>query len=731
MNVGAFVCSCADTCAIDLEGVREGVDDVDLVASSNLLCEDGLPAMDQLIEEYDLDQLIVTTPEPRCQSKFEDLASEKGLHPEATVFVDQREGAGWVHEESAATAKTSRLINATYTGLKQEASSRSVSQEAGAAVAVVGDSEVAAALADSAAVTLIANGKEYAGSDADLENVTVERGRVESVEGNYGEFEVALEAGVTEECVSCMKCVKQGPDEAVTSYPVDIEPGTEGGPWAENCPTDAIVLEGSHRTLAFDQVIYPGAPAPARGGQLGFYTNTGAGTIAAVESLLDGVKKPKFLDFDMEVCAAGDSSQEGCTACVEACPHEAVDRPRIDEVEFDEISCQNCGACTSSCPTGAVTLREPSNERLAREVESLLEEPDTGGFFSRSTPAIDPQVIAFVCSEHAARSLREYGRQAAGSGEQQYHPILPVRVNCTDTVGEAHLMHALAAGADSAAIVGCGDRCLHSGPDPKSELVDRLDTATMDLGLGNRISFFAPGNGSDEFAEELDEFVAGLEESPVPVGYTATGESTADRDGPPFSSQEWTLESVRAILDHTEPEREVIRGLEDFGRMEVSDDACTLTPTCSSLCPTDAIRREEGNLDFNHERCVNCGLCEEGCPETAITMHQGLDLSLLPENRDVTREVATGASEDGESESDERAWTTVLEGEMRECARCGDAFASERTAEKIEGEVGDLVSGVAPEADHSVFAYCGDCRAAILFESSGGEASGSEGAGGR
>jgi heterodisulfide reductase subunit A-like polyferredoxin len=128
MNVGAFVCSCADTCAIDLEGVREDVDDVDLVASSRLLCEEGLPAMDGLIDEYDLDQLIVTTPEPRCQAKFEDLAAEKGLHPEATAFVDQRERAGWVHDEAAATEKTGRLINATHTGLEHEASSRSVSR---------------------------------------------------------------------------------------------------------------------------------------------------------------------------------------------------------------------------------------------------------------------------------------------------------------------------------------------------------------------------------------------------------------------------------------------------------------------------------------------------------------------------------------------------------------------------------------------------------------------------
>jgi formate hydrogenlyase subunit 6/NADH:ubiquinone oxidoreductase subunit I len=135
--------------------------------------------------------------------------------------------------------------------------------------------------------------------------------------------------------------------------------------------------------------------------------------------------------------------------------------------------------------------------------------------------------------------------------------------------------------------------------------------------------------------------------------------------------------------------------------MEVSD-ACNLTPTCSTLCPTDAIERtEDGNLLFSHEDCVNCGLCEEGCPETAITMHDGLDLSLLPENRDGER------------------WQTVYEGEMLECARCGKPFTSVGSAESIKDQVGDLVEGVAPHMEGSVFDYCGDCRAVILFEEGG------------
>ncbi|QDX41399.1 hydrogenase iron-sulfur subunit [Salarchaeum sp. JOR-1] len=702
MNTGAFVCSCADTCDIDLEEVRDGVRDVDVVASSSLLCEDGLDGVSYVIDEHDLDQLIVTTPDDGCQAKLRDVADAHDLHPDAVEFVDHRESAGWVHERADATDKTARLINRASTGLEHEAPSRSVSRQAGERVAVVGDAEAAATLADSADVTLIAHGHDYADRDVDLDGVTVERGHVMDVHGEFGGFDLTVEARVTDDCVSCMKCVRRGPDDQVTAAPVDIAPGAEDGDWTE-CPTDAIDLDGTARTLSFDQVVHPGADADTRAGRVGFYTGpVDPATVAAVEDLLGGVEKPQFLDLEMDVCAAGDHGQVGCNACVDACPHGAVSRERVDSVEFDPVACENCGACTSSCPTGATRLREPSNERIAREVEAVTtsENDDGGWLFDRGNDGIETEVVAFVCSERAERAVRSIGKHAARENDLTYPPILPVRVNCTDTIGEGHVMHALAAGADGVAIVGCGDGCLHSGPDPKAALVDRLNTATTDLGLGERTAFFAPDPDDPHgFAADITAFFDGLEETAIPTGeHEATGVVDAEKPNPEFNSHDWTLESVREIVDHVDPERDVIRGLADFGVMSVSDD-CTFTPTCSTLCPTDAIERDgEAGLRFNHERCVNCGLCEDGCVEDAITMKNGLDLTRLPENRD------------GE------AWETVADGEMQECRRCGKPFTSQASAEKIEGEVGDVVAGIAPDAEGSIFEYCGDCRAKLVYD---------------
>lgn len=709
MNTGAFLCSCADTCDIDLQEARERVDDVEVAASSSLLCGDKIAAFEQVIDEYELDEMIVTCPEANAQGKLEAVAEESGLHPDDIEFVDQREGAGWVHEEAAATEKTARLVNARRAGKQQQPMPRSTIHQAGHEVAVIGDASAAEAVAESADVTLIADGEEFADVNADLDEVSLERGRVVDIDGSYGEFEITVRAQVTEDCISCMKCVHEGPDGMVTRRPVDIDPDAPDGEWVDVCPTDAIEMDGVERTFECDQVVYPDGDDGTVGGQRGFHTGPLDGaTMDSLQRLLGGFEGMDFLDLEMDVCAAGTSGEKGCNECVDACPHGAVERAAIDEVEFNLDSCVNCGACTSACPTGATQLREPSNERIAREVEALLDSDDEEGFVSGllggSNAGIESPVLAFVCSERARHALQEYGRlAAAGKVDVEYPPILPVEVNCTDTVGEAHVLHALAAGADGVAVVGCGGSCLHSGPDPKAELVTRLNRATGDLGLGDRVEFFAPDPQEPEaFIQELSQFaVTRLEPSPVPAGeHEATGTiDDPERENPPFDSHAWTLESVRAILEHVEPERETIRGLKDFGIVDVAD-GCTLTPTCSNYCPTDALRRTKMGLEFNHERCINCGLCEDVCVEDVLTVEQGLDLSLLPENR-------TG---------DEPEWSQLYEGSMLACVGCGTQFTSEATAEAIEDRIGDVVENIAPEAEGSILQYCPECRAAILHD---------------
>ncbi len=697
-DVGAFVCSCADSCDIDLERAREKIDDVAFAASSDLLCgDDTVDDVVEMARERELTDVVATCPAEAGRRRLQRVEEEADVE---LSYVDQREGAGWVHGTEAATEKASRLVNARRQTLAREPED---TVDAGDTVAVVGDVEAAINLPEDAEVHLIAEEQELSDVDVDLDDVYLVQGTVVDVEGRLGMYRVTVESRVTEDCVDCMKCVEVADDEEATSEPVDLTTEEVAEETEELCPTDAIEPTGARRTLEASQVIYPDGVDDSVAGKAGLHVD-GEGSDGRAADVMDLLgERPRYLELEMDVCAAGDSGETGCTRCYDSCPHDAVSKPESDRVEFHEAACRNCGACTSLCPTGAVELTERSNEDVAREVEALVEEEDSDGLL-QGDEALENQVVAFVCSERAAEALRRYGRRSSvGDADVGYPPLLPVSVSCADTVGEAHVLHALASGADGVVVLGCGSSCRHSGGDPKQELVDRLNTACSDLGLGERVEFLtADVDDTEGFVEEAWRFYEDLERSPIPYGgHTSTGSYKVGDEALPMHSEAvpgyanhgWLVESVYRVLEHVEPERRRIRGLDGFAVVDV-DDSCALTPTCTNLCPVGALDRTEDSLEFDHRSCVNCGLCENGCPESAITLEPVLDIDLL--------------AEEGES-----GWTTVYEDELWECRRCGEGFTSLSTVEKMKEEIPDAdVDGV----EGHIAEYCGDCKAELSFQ---------------
>jgi len=139
-DIGAFVCSCADTCEVDLERARERVEDVAFAASSDLLCGDEtVEDVAGLVEERELDELIATCPAQVGQERLEKVEKETDVN---LRFVDQREGAGWVHSEDEATEKTARLVNAARARIDGNGSKEKTA--VGNEVGVVADAELAA-----------------------------------------------------------------------------------------------------------------------------------------------------------------------------------------------------------------------------------------------------------------------------------------------------------------------------------------------------------------------------------------------------------------------------------------------------------------------------------------------------------------------------------------------------------------------------------------------------------
>jgi ferredoxin len=54
-------------------------------------------------------------------------------------------------------------------------------------------------------------------------------------------------------------------------------------------------------------------------------------------------------------------------------------------------------------------------------------------------------------------------------------------------------------------------------------------------------------------------------------------------------------------------------------QFKVTIEKCTGCGTCTDVCPTEAIRIENGKAEITVE-CTDCGACTRVCPEGAIRM---------------------------------------------------------------------------------------------------------------
>jgi ferredoxin len=160
-----------------------------------------------------------------------------------------------------------------------------------------------------------------------------------------------------------------------------------------------------------------------------------------------------------------------------------------------------------------------------------------------------------------------------------------------------------------------------------------------------------------------------------------------------------TLELVLAHLAQHAPTPQDSIPLErgaPFGAITVDKDACTLCKACIGACPAGALIDTEDapRLRFIERNCVQCGLCEKTCPESAI--------SLVP------RLLLGGAAKQA---------ITINEAEPFHCVRCGVAFGTRQLVEKMSLRLSahSMWSGDALRR----LQMCADCRVIDTMETKG------------
>ncbi len=311
--------------------------------------------------------------------------------------------------------------------------------------------------------------------------------------------------------------------------------------------------------------------------------------VATLPTLVGHFKKPRYFDYAAELCAHSAQGLAGCTRCLEVCSASAISSAR-DRVEVDPYLCQGCATCTLACPTGALTFKPVlRGELLARITETIAAAADDG--------LAHPVLV--VCAA------------TAGQGDQI--GALPTEARMLDvpalpTFGEELWFAALAQGA--AGVVLVADQ---SATQQARELVaDRVASAQDILAaVGARreqIAVVAPQRLADAITE-LAWAATVVRRSFIPDARSA--------------KRALLLAAIDAVGDARESEPRPLAPDSSFGEVNVDRTKCTVCHACVNLCPTGAFvatTQPRPTLSFIEADCVQCGLCEAGCPEKAIAL---------------------------------------------------------------------------------------------------------------
>ncbi|MCP1318449.1 4Fe-4S dicluster domain-containing protein [Halomonas sp. 707B3] len=384
-----------------------------------------------------------------------------------------------------------------------------------------------------------------------------------------------------------------------------------------------------------------------------------ADVLESVTELVGEFDKPRYFQVNTDLCAHSSSGNVGCTRCLDVCPADAISsiQGRIESrIEIDPFLCQGVGSCTSACPTGAIEFRLPETRRQQETLANWLTAyREAGG---------EVPVLRFITHD----SLE--AERAAGITTPGH--IIDAPLEELGAAGHDQWLTALASGASEVRIQ------LHDGMPPRlSAFLEHQITQAHSL---------LDALGHDAARIKLLPVDAEGERDALP-SLTPLTESPLSFNEPNKRARLNVVLARLAELGAPSGERHTMPQGAAYGGINVDSAACTLCHACVSNCPTPALK-SGGNtpaLSFLEADCVQCGLCEQACPEDAITLEPGFLAAPARETRHICHEEAAF-----------------------ECISCGKPFATASTVATIKAKL----------ANHPYFAgdamtrleMCEDCR---------------------
>ncbi len=673
------ICNCNRTMALDAKALAGALKLKQPVQIHTELCRKEVGSFQEALKDEAC--VVACTQEAPL---FSELA-EGAKSATQLKFINIREHAGWSKEGAQTTPKIAALL--ALADLPEPESVPVVSYQSGGQLLIVGPAAPAIAWADKLAEQLEVSVLMLGGAGGELpdeRHYPVFSGKVSSIKGHLGAFEVAweqLNPIDLEVCTRCNACIRACPEDAIDfSYQIDLDKCKAHRECVKACGAiHAIDFERADRGRSerFDMVLDLSAQALIRTAQLPQgYLAPGADPLeqalaaAQLAQMVGEFEKPRFFSYDARICAHGRSSKIGCSQCLEVCSTGAI-APDGDHVKVDPHLCMGCGGCATVCPSGAMSHAYPRVPDLGARLKRVLSVyAEAGGR--------DACLLL-----HNAGGSRALIAKLARRGRGLPARVIPLEVHHPASVGMDAMLAALAYGASQVAVLA----------EPK-EFAEYGQAMKAQMGFAQSIAE-GLGYGGTHFKVLATDEPDALEGDIWALAPAASVSRAATYN---LSSEKRT--TLEFAIDHLakqapKPAEVVALGAgAPYGQVLVDKKTCTLCMACVGACPESALvdGRDRPMLKFIERNCVQCGLCEATCPEDAISLVPRLLLAAQAKQEVV-----------------------LNESEPFNCVRCGKPFG---TRQMVENMLGKLTG-------HSMFPgagalkrlqMCADCRVVDMME---------------